>query len=148
MITVGGAAALGACASHGSDPGKATAVVPSSPSSQSPGGATTPSPTDRVAADTQAREDAKAAEHASDAKIVITPKSGSTGAAVRGAAQVHVTGGTLTAVTMTAQPSGAQVAGVMSADKTTWTPSGTLARGTQYKVTAHATEPPRAAAKG
>jgi lipoprotein-anchoring transpeptidase ErfK/SrfK len=138
-VLAGGAAALGACAGHGSDPGKATAVVPSSPSSHSPAG-TKPSPTDQVASDTQAREDAKAAEHASDAKIVITPKTGSTGAAVHGAVAVHVTGGTLTAVTMTAQPSGAQVAGTMSAGKATWTPAGTLARGTQYKVTAHATD--------
>jgi lipoprotein-anchoring transpeptidase ErfK/SrfK len=91
-----------------------------------------------VSADAQTRQDANAAEQASDAKITVTPKSGSTGAKTHGAVKVSVTGGTLTSVTMTSRTTGHHIPGTLSADKKSWKPSVTLARGTQYTIAANA----------
>jgi len=85
----------------------------------------------------QAKADEAAAEKASEAQIKITPGDGSNNASINNAAQVSVTKGTLTAVEMTTAD-GTAVAGEISADKTSWKPSGQLERATTYKVTAEA----------
>ncbi|MEE4543578.1 Ig-like domain-containing protein [Streptomyces sp. V4-01] len=134
-----GTVALTACGGHGNGgTSKAAAsVAPTTSSAAAP--ATTG--TDGAHTDTQAQQDANAAEQASTAKITITPKSGSTGAATHGAVKVSVTGGKLTSVTMTSKATGHRVSGTLSADHTSWKPAGTLARGTQYTIAANAADP-------
>ncbi|WP_234377021.1 Ig-like domain-containing protein [Streptomyces sp. TP-A0356] len=81
----------------------------------------------------QAKADEAAAQKTSEAQIKITPTDGSNNASINNAAKVSVTKGTLTNVTMTTA-SGTAVAGQISADKTSWSPSGQLDRATTYKV--------------
>jgi hypothetical protein len=136
-VLVGGTVALTACGGHGNAGGDGKAAVTSSPSDpHTPGPGTASS----GSADTQSREDANAARNASDAKITISPKSGSTDARIHSAAEVTVTDGTLTSVTMTSKATGATVAGTMSADRTGWKPDGALLRGTQYEISATAAD--------
>ncbi|MDX2542374.1 L,D-transpeptidase [Streptomyces sp. WI04-05B] len=85
----------------------------------------------------QAKADEAAAEAASEARIKITPGDGSNNASINNAAQVAVTKGTLSSVAMTTAD-GTAVAGEISADKTSWKPTGQLERATTYKVTAEA----------
>ncbi len=85
----------------------------------------------------QAQVDEAAAKKASEAQIKISPADGSNNASINNAAQVTVTKGTLTDVTMTTA-SGGEVAGQISPDKSSWKPSGQLQRATTYKVTATA----------
>jgi Big-like domain-containing protein/L,D-transpeptidase-like protein len=132
-VLVGGAIALTACNSGGSH---ADSKASSSPSAQ----ATTAAPSPSPSVITQSSQDAAAAKHTSAAKITITPKSGATGAKVKGAVKVSVSGGTLTTVTMTSKANGHAVAGKLSADKKTWTPSASLAHSTQYSVSAAAVD--------
>ncbi|MEH0418917.1 L,D-transpeptidase [Streptomyces sp. B21-083] len=87
----------------------------------------------------QAKADEAAAEKTSEAQIKITPGDGSNNASINNAAQVAVAKGTLTAVEMTTAD-GKAVAGEISADKTSWKPSGQLERATTYKVTATAAD--------
>ncbi|WP_052397825.1 L,D-transpeptidase [Streptomyces sp. NRRL F-5123] len=131
---MGGAVALTACNSGGGShaDGKASPSASATSSAQAP--SSSPSAT------SQATEDAAAAKHASAAKITITPKNGSTGAKVSGAVKVTVSGGTLSSVTMKAKSGGKAVAGKLSADKKTWTQSGSLAHSTQYTVSAAASD--------
>ncbi|MGW0828147.1 Ig-like domain-containing protein [Streptomyces sp. NPDC002845] len=81
----------------------------------------------------QAKVDEAAAEKTSVAEIKITPEDGSDNASINNAAKVTVDKGTLTEVTMTTAD-GAEVAGEISADKTSWAPTGQLERSTTYKV--------------
>jgi hypothetical protein len=81
----------------------------------------------------QAKVDEAAAKKTSEAQIKITPADGSDNASINNAAKVTVTKGTLTDVTMTTA-SGTPVTGQISADKTSWAPSGRLERATTYKV--------------
>jgi Bacterial Ig domain/L,D-transpeptidase catalytic domain len=148
-VLMGGTVALTACgvggeghASGGTGSGTGQVAATAAPA-----GATTPAassgtatPTPAVTAAGQVRADAAAAQHASTAKITITPKSGTTGAAVSGGVKVTVTGGTLTSVTMTSEATGRTVAGTLSADHRTWHPKSDLARSTQYTVSAVATD--------
>ncbi|MEG3630600.1 L,D-transpeptidase [Streptomyces poriticola] len=85
----------------------------------------------------QTTVDKAAAEKASEAQIKITPKDGSANASINNSAAVTVSKGTLTEVTM-ATVDGTEVSGEISADKTSWKPSGQLERSTTYKVTATA----------
>lgn len=134
-VLMGGTIALTACGgakSHADSRADATqraAVAAPTPSTPSPSGGPD-------AARSQA--DAAAAKNASDAKITITPKNGSTGASIHEAGKVTVAGGTLSSVTMTATATGHTVAGSTSADGKTWKPAAALARSTQYTVTATA----------
>ncbi|SEO90228.1 L,D-transpeptidase [Actinacidiphila rubida] len=133
-VLAGGGIALTACGGHG---GSAKAAATPAPSSAS--ATASPSASASASANTQIREDANAAKNVSAAKITITPKNGSTGNNLH-SAKVTVTGGTLTHVTMTAKDTGATVAGAISADGHTWTPSGSLSRATQYHISAQATD--------
>ncbi|MEU7055398.1 Ig-like domain-containing protein [Streptomyces sp. NPDC046197] len=85
----------------------------------------------------QAKADKAAAQETSDAQIKITPADGSDNASINNSAAVTVAKGTLTSVTMTTSD-GKAVAGQISADKTSWKPSGRLERATTYKVAATA----------
>ncbi|WP_327289048.1 L,D-transpeptidase [Streptomyces sp. NBC_01198] len=134
-VLIGGSIALAACSGGGSHAdGKSAAS--SSPSAAHT--APAPSPTQPVV--TQSSQDAAAAKHTSAAKITITPQNGGTGAKVTGSVKVSVSGGTLTSVTMTSKATGHKVAGKLSADKKSWTPSGSLAHSVQYAIAASATD--------
>ncbi|MPY51316.1 L,D-transpeptidase [Streptomyces sp. K1PN6] len=85
----------------------------------------------------QAKADEAAAKKTSVAEIKITPKDGSDNASINSAAKVTVAKGTLTSVEMKTED-GTAVAGEISADKTSWAPTGQLERATQYKITATA----------
>ncbi|BAC71033.1 L,D-transpeptidase 2 [Streptomyces avermitilis] len=85
----------------------------------------------------QAKVDEAAAKKASEAQIKITPKDGSDNASINNAAKVTVSKGTLTDVTMKTA-AGTAVAGRISADKKSWSPTGQLERSTSYKITATA----------
>ncbi|WP_340558518.1 L,D-transpeptidase [Streptomyces sp. GSL17-111] len=74
----------------------------------------------------------------SAAQISITPENGTENAGINNDAEVTVKGGTLTEVTMTATAGGGAVEGELSADKTSWKPSGQLDRATEYRVEAKA----------
>jgi hypothetical protein len=87
----------------------------------------------------QAAVDKAAAEKTSEAQIKITPKDGSSNASINNSAAVTVSKGTLTEVKMTTTD-GTEVGGQISADKTSWKPTGQLERATTYKVTATATD--------
>jgi Big-like domain-containing protein/L,D-transpeptidase-like protein len=132
-VLVGGAAVVTACGVKGHTDASAKTAAPAASSSPSP--ARTPAASQ--AAQTQA--DAAAAANASDARITITPKTGSTGAHTTGAAEVTVTGGVLTSVTMTSE-AGTAVQGTLSGDRLSWQPDRPLAGGTQYTVSATAAD--------
>ncbi|MFF1299230.1 MULTISPECIES: Ig-like domain-containing protein [unclassified Streptomyces] len=85
----------------------------------------------------QAKADEAAAKKTSEADIKITPKDGSDNASINNSAAVTVSKGTLTDVSMTTAD-GAEVAGALSADKTSWKPSAQLERSTTYKLAAKA----------
>ncbi|MER6181279.1 Ig-like domain-containing protein [Streptomyces sp. NPDC001652] len=85
----------------------------------------------------QAKADEAAAKKTSEADIKITPKDGSDNASINNSAAVTVSKGTLTNVSMTTAD-GAEVAGALSADKTSWKPSAQLERSTTYKLAAEA----------
>ncbi|MDN3029552.1 Ig-like domain-containing protein [Streptomyces sp. S.PB5] len=85
----------------------------------------------------QAKVDEAAAKKTSEADIKITPKDGSDNASINNSAAVTVSKGTLTEVTM-ATADGTEVAGALSADKTSWKPTAQLERSTTYKVNAEA----------
>ncbi|MFJ2606558.1 Ig-like domain-containing protein [Streptomyces sp. NPDC087425] len=85
----------------------------------------------------QAEADKAAAQKSSAADIQITPKDGSDNASINNSAAVKVAKGTLTSVSMKTTD-GAEVAGQLSADKTSWKPTTQLERSTTYKVTAAA----------
>ena len=87
--------------------------------------------------ETQAQAQGEDAQDASDARIEITP-GGAHGVPVDGPVHVTVGDGRLTKVTMTAIATGAEVAGTLSADGTSWSPSGPLEQATRYQVAAEA----------
>jgi hypothetical protein len=132
-VLVGGTVAVTACAG-GKGHADAASTAPGKPSA-----AATGAPAAVESARAQQQTDAAAAKDASAARITITPKTGSTDAGTSGAVRVTVTGGVLTSVTMTSQ-GGTPIAGTTSADGLTWTPRGALAGGTQYTVTAAASD--------
>ncbi|UNO40202.1 Ig-like domain-containing protein [Streptomyces sp. MST-110588] len=84
--------------------------------------------------------DDAAAENASDARIQIQPKDGTTNTGINSDARVTVGNGTLSEVRMTAAGTNKPVAGTLSGDKKTWTPKGPLERSAKYTVTARATD--------
>jgi lipoprotein-anchoring transpeptidase ErfK/SrfK len=144
-VVAGGAVALTACGGHngGGDDraaaGQNVAATSSATTTGTPGSTPSSTPSSSAAThDTQSREDAQAAKHSSDAKITISPKSGTTQADVSGAVKVTVTGGKLTSVKMTATASGHAVAGTLSADGKTWQPKAPLGHGLQFKISATA----------
>lgn len=126
MLAVG-VVTLSACGASGSDGTNASASAPSSASASA-----------STTADTLAGVDAAAAKDASDARISITPKSGTSNAGINNGTAVTVTGGKLTDVTMTSLAGGAVVKGTISAGGTRWKPVTALARGAKYTVTATA----------
>ncbi|KUL23428.1 L,D-transpeptidase [Streptomyces regalis] len=81
----------------------------------------------------QAKVDEAAAKKTSEAQIKITPEDGTDNASINNSAAVTVSKGTLTEVTMTTAE-GAAVEGEISADKTSWKPTGQLERSTTYKI--------------
>ncbi|HEY9373983.1 L,D-transpeptidase [Streptomyces sp.] len=85
----------------------------------------------------QEQVDEAAAQKTSKAQISITPKNGAVNASINNDAKVTVSSGTLTQVTMTTED-GKSVKGEMSADGTSWKPSGPLQRATVYKIAATA----------
>ncbi|NNN35969.1 L,D-transpeptidase [Streptomyces sp. S3(2020)] len=85
----------------------------------------------------QAKADEAAAKKTSEADIKITPKDGSDNASINNSAAVTVSKGTLTDVSMTTAD-GTEVAGALSADKTSWKPNAQLERSTTYKLAAEA----------
>ena len=85
----------------------------------------------------QADADAAAAKDASKAKIVITPKDGSTNIALNDAANVTVSDGKLTQVELKSSE-GAVVAGKIAADGKSWKPDAALKRSTKYALAATA----------
>ncbi|MEZ7006785.1 Ig-like domain-containing protein [Streptomyces sp. SCSIO 75703] len=85
----------------------------------------------------QAQVDEAAAKKTSEAQIKITPGDGSSNASINNSAAVTVSKGTLTDVKMTTSE-GKEVSGEISADKTSWKPTGQLERATTYKLTATA----------
>ena len=85
----------------------------------------------------QAKADEAAAKKSSAAEIKITPKDGTDNASSNNSAAVPGSTGTLTEVTMTTAD-GTEVAGQLSADKTSWKPDAQLERSTSYKVAAEA----------
>ncbi|MEV0370507.1 Ig-like domain-containing protein [Streptomyces sp. NPDC050636] len=103
---------------------------------------------DQTAQHQQAQQqvDEAAAKDSSEAKITIAPEDGTPDAGIHRDARVTVSGGKLTDVTMTAVTSKQTVAskqtieGTLSADGTSWTPDESLARATEYTVTAHAVD--------
>ncbi|UWE12555.1 L,D-transpeptidase [Actinacidiphila bryophytorum] len=133
-VLIGGSVAVTACSTGGGGHADSKAAAGSAPTTQAPTPSQTPS------ALSQASQDAAAAKHTSAAKITITPKSGATGAKVSGAVKVSVSGGTLTSVTMKSKATGHTVAGKLSADKKSWTPSKALAHSTQYSIAAVAAD--------
>ncbi|WP_405586767.1 Ig-like domain-containing protein [Streptomyces sp. NBC_01190] len=147
VLAVGGAVGVAACGHGGgsdkaaaatSAPARTSAAPSASPSA--PGAPAGPSGAASTPAATQSRVDADVAKQASDVKINITPRTGSTGADINRGTKVFVTDGTLTSVTMTVKPTGQKVAGTISADRTSWSPDVKLARGTQYQISAAATD--------
>ncbi|MFI0998963.1 Ig-like domain-containing protein [Streptomyces galbus] len=80
-----------------------------------------------------AKVDEAAAQKSSEAQIKITPGDGTNNASINNSAAVTVSKGTLTEVTMTTAD-GTAVQGQMSADRTSWKPSGQLERSTTYKL--------------
>ncbi len=143
-VVAGGAVGLTACGGHSSSASSQNAAATISPtasaSSSGASGASGGGASPSSSASAQAAADAAAAKQTSAAKITITPKTGTTGAAVSGAVQVKATGGKLTKVTMTGVASGHTVSGTLSSDGTTWTPNGTLAHGIQFHISATATD--------
>ncbi|WP_189214956.1 MULTISPECIES: L,D-transpeptidase [Streptomyces] len=87
--------------------------------------------------ESRAEVDEAAATKTSEADIEITPKDGSNNASINNSAKVTVSKGTLTEVTMETSD-GTAVEGEISADKTSWEPTGQLERSTTYKVSATA----------
>jgi lipoprotein-anchoring transpeptidase ErfK/SrfK len=136
-VLAGGTVALTACGHDGGATDKAAASkaaassATAAPTTQ-PGGASTGA--------AQSRADAQAARQVSDAKITISPKSGSTRASTLNDAKVTVAGGRLTSVTMTATATGHTVSGSISADGTSWKPNAALAHGTQFRISAAAAD--------
>ncbi|WP_030548039.1 Ig-like domain-containing protein [Streptomyces albus] len=86
----------------------------------------------------QSQVDRAAAKKASDARIKISPKNGTDNAGINNDVKVTVTKGKLSAVSMTAVASGAEVPGTLAADGKSWKPDGALERSTKYKITATA----------
>ncbi|MER7706469.1 Ig-like domain-containing protein [Kitasatospora sp. NPDC097605] len=80
-----------------------------------------------------------AAPEVSQAVVDIQPKSGTVDVAPDGALKVAVSGGRLTTVKVS-DKAGREVAGTMAADGSSWTPSGPLAVGTAYQVSALAAD--------
>ena len=76
----------------------------------------------------------------SAAVVSVTPAGGSQKADFTEPVRVAVTGGRLTSVTLTG-PSGAQIAGQLAPDGTSWTSTVRLSSGTGYKVAAVAVDP-------
>lgn len=142
-VLMGGTIGLTACAGHGAAASKAPAAGASAATaapSTAPATARSTAAAQSTADGLQAQVDASVAQNVSAAKITITPPPGSTGASINSGTRVTVANGTLTSVTMTSTASGATVAGTISADRTSWTPNGQLARGTQYAISVAATD--------
>ncbi|WAC96367.1 L,D-transpeptidase [Streptomyces sp. NA13] len=87
----------------------------------------------------QAEVDEAAAKKTSAARIKITPKDGADNASINNDAEVSVTKGKLTDVSMKSAD-GTDVPGTFSADKTSWKPEGQLQRATVYKIAAEAAD--------
>ncbi|WP_437113997.1 L,D-transpeptidase [Streptomyces collinus] len=142
---IGGALALtalggtGYAATGGNDSGTRSA---SQAPTQSTAPAQTPAPASTAAGQAQAKtqSDQAGAQAASDARIKITPGSGSYNVAVDRPVVVTVSDGKLTKVTVTAVASGTEVAGTLSADGTSWKSTGPLARATKYQVASEAVD--------
>ncbi|QTD96652.1 L,D-transpeptidase [Streptomyces cyanogenus] len=88
----------------------------------------------------QAPADQAGAQEASDARIAFTPGQGARNAGVDDPVGVTVSDGKLTKVTMTDVATGAEIAGTLSADGTSWKPNSRLERATRYQVAAEAVD--------
>ena len=108
-MVLGGALALGACGSSGSDTD------------------------DAKNANSEAH-----GKKSSEARIKIASKDGSEGASINTGGNVSVSKGKLTSVKLTAVEGGTSVDGTMSGDGKSWKPQEQLERATQYKLTAKA----------
>ncbi|KOT93223.1 lipoprotein, partial [Streptomyces sp. NRRL F-5755] len=86
--------------------------------------------------DNTKKADEAAAKDASEAKIKVEPKDGSTAAGISSDAKVSVTGGKLTDVQMTSGENKKPVEGTLAADGSSWKPKKQLERSTKYTITA------------
>ncbi|MFG3149756.1 Ig-like domain-containing protein [Streptomyces sp. NPDC048243] len=85
----------------------------------------------------QAQAHHRDTQDVSDARIKITP-GGAHGVGANDPVNVAVSNGKLTKVTMTDVATGTEVPGALSADATSWMPSGPLKQATRYQVAAEA----------
>ncbi|MFF4553730.1 Ig-like domain-containing protein [Streptomyces sp. NPDC001422] len=88
---------------------------------------------------TQTQAHHRDTQDVSDARIKITP-GGAHGVGIDDPVNVAVSNGTLTKVTMTDVATGTEVPGTVSADGTSWEPSGPLKQATRYQVAAEAAD--------
>ncbi|MFF0461442.1 L,D-transpeptidase [Streptomyces mexicanus] len=102
----------------------------------------------RPAAQAPAAEASASAQDASDARIRITPGQGAHGVGIDDPVKVTVSDGKLTKVTMTAVATGTEIQGTLSADGTSWQPTGPLQRATKYQIAAEAQDAKGRAADG
>ncbi|MFC5664641.1 Ig-like domain-containing protein [Kitasatospora misakiensis] len=124
----GGGGGGGGTAAKAELGGGATAGSPSSAgSAAAPAGSSSEAPASPAAT--------SAAPKASQAVVDIQPKNGAVDVAPNGALKVAVAGGKLTTVKVS-DKTGKEVAGALAADGSSWAPSGPLAVGTAYQVSA------------
>ncbi|MGW6486706.1 Ig-like domain-containing protein [Streptomyces sp. NPDC055056] len=96
-------------------------------------------PETQAQAQTRAQAHHRDTQDVSDARIQITP-GGAHGVGIDDPVNVAVSNGTLTKVTMTDVATGTEVPGTVSADGTSWEPSGPLKQATRYQVAAEAAD--------
>ncbi|MFG3050694.1 Ig-like domain-containing protein [Kitasatospora sp. NPDC048239] len=126
----GGSGGGGGSAAKAELGGGATAGAASTASAGATGSAQAPAP---------AAAASSAAPKTSQAVLDIQPKAGSVDVAPNGALKVAVAGGKLTTVKVSDR-TGKEIPGAIAADGGSWTPSGPLAVGTAYQVSAMATD--------
>ncbi|MFB7474812.1 Ig-like domain-containing protein [Kitasatospora sp. NPDC056184] len=131
---VGGALVLtSACGGGGGNGGAAKAELGAG------GAAGAPSASAPAAAASPGAPAASAAPKVSQAVVDIQPKTGAVDVAPDGTLKVAVSGGRLTTVKVSDR-AGQEVAGAIAADGSSWSPSGPLAVGTAYQVSALAAD--------
>ncbi|MFF7457794.1 Ig-like domain-containing protein [Kitasatospora sp. NPDC008115] len=138
---VGGALVLTSACGGGSGPGNGggSAVKAELGAGGAGGASSAPSAATGAPATSAPATSTPAAPKASQAVVDIQPKAGAVDVAPAGALKVAVSGGRLTTVKVS-DPAGREVAGALAADGSSWTPSGPLAVGTAYRVSALAAD--------
>ncbi|MET9402825.1 Ig-like domain-containing protein [Kitasatospora sp. NPDC002965] len=119
--------------------GAAGASSAAAPASGGPDAGAAPEGTGTPGAAAPGTGTPSAAPKVSQAVVDVQPRSGSVDVAPDGALKVAVAGGRLTTVKVNDR-TGKEVAGVIAADGSSWSPSGPLAVGTAYQVSALAVD--------